>query len=208
VYANSTANRTIELRDNTGAVLQSATINIPSGTQRVNLNFVVPAGNNYQLGVSQNSTIDMYRNNAGTNYPYTIPGLISITQSSASTNPTGYYYFFYDWEVKAADCSSPLVPVTVTVDNCTPTSVSQINNNAEFKAYPNPNTGQFYITGDFNNLQQIVLFDILGKEQNINVQQISKRKQLIKLTDFAKGVYHLVIIHKDGTRTVEKLVVK
>ncbi len=208
VYANSTANRTIELRDNTGTVLQATTINIPSGTQRVNLNFIVPPGNNYQLGVSQNSTIDMYRNNAGTNYPYTIPGLVSITQSSASTNPTGYYYFFYDWEVKAADCTSPIVPVTVTVDNCTPTSTAQLSENATFKTYPNPNSGQFYLTGNLSNVQQVILYDILGKEQNISVQQLSKRKQLIQLNDFAKGVYHLVIIEKDGTQTVEKLVVR
>ncbi|HCQ30029.1 MAG TPA: hypothetical protein DIU39_07065, partial [Flavobacteriales bacterium] len=119
-----------------------------------------------------------------------------------------YYYFFYDWEVKAADCTSPIVPVTVTVDNCTPTSTAQLSENATFKTYPNPNSGQFYLTGNLSNVQQVILYDILGKEQNISVQQLSKRKQLIQLNDFAKGVYHLVIIEKDGTQTVEKLVVR
>ncbi len=207
VYANSSANRTIELRDAQGNVLQSATINIPAGTQRVTLNFTVPAGNNYQLGVSQNSTIDLYRNNNGTNYPYTIPGLISITQSSASTNPTGYYYFFYDWEVKAQDCASPLVPVTAVVDNCTPTSTAELHPNKGYATYPNPNGGQFYLTGDLSQIKQVVMYDVLGKEQKINVTSLSSRKQLIELDHFAKGVYHLVIIENNGHKVVQKLII-
>ena len=58
VYAEGGGNRTIELRDNTGTVLQSLTVNVASGEQVVNLNFSVQPGNNYQLGTQtkRNST--------------------------------------------------------------------------------------------------------------------------------------------------------
>lgn len=109
VDANSSGNRTIQLRDNTGSVIQSAVINIPAGQSRVSLNFNVPVGTNLQLGTLTGSNPDLYRNNAGAVYPYEIPGLVSITNSSASVS--GYYYFFYDWEIEEVPCQSDRVPV-------------------------------------------------------------------------------------------------
>ena len=57
----------------------------------------------------------MFRNNSGLSYPYVISNLITINHSSASTSPTGYYYYFYDWEVTAAECISPRIPVEAIV---------------------------------------------------------------------------------------------
>ena len=68
-----------------------------SGEQRLDLNFEVPVGNNLQLGVSANNS-GLYRNNSGAIYPYDIGGILSITGSSASS--PGYYYFYYDINVK------------------------------------------------------------------------------------------------------------
>jgi len=116
VYSGATGNRTIELRNSAGTMLQSITVNIPTGTQTVMLNFTVAPGTDYQLGVSSTSNIDLFRNDGGTNYPYTLSGIASVTRSSAGTSPTGYYYFFYDWIVKEDDCVSPRVAVTATVN--------------------------------------------------------------------------------------------
>lgn len=116
VYADVAGNRTIELRNNGGTVLQTTTVNIPNGTQTVALNFTVSPGTDYQLGISNASTIDMYRNNGGVNYPYTLNGLASITKSSANQNGgLDHYYFFYDWKVKEVDCLSARIAVTATV---------------------------------------------------------------------------------------------
>ena len=109
VYAQAAGSRTIALRTSNGATLQTATVTIPAGTSRVNLNFNVPVDINLRL-VGTGSP-DLYRNNAGLNYPYTIPGLLSIHSSSATTTPTGYYYYFYDWEVQEPSCTSPRIPV-------------------------------------------------------------------------------------------------
>lgn len=114
VYANTAGNRTISLNDNSGNTLQSKTVNIPQGKSRVDLNFTVNPGNNYQLAGPTNP--DLYRNSDITDYPYEISDLITITQSSADTDPTGYYYYFYNWEVTEANCGSARTPVEIDID--------------------------------------------------------------------------------------------
>ncbi len=113
VNAETTADRTIELRDNLGAVLQSITLNIPAGISRIDLNFDIPIDNNLQLACA--GTPDLFRTNANTNYPYVLSGLLSINYSSATT-PTGYYYYFYDWEVQELPCLSQRDSVEAIVE--------------------------------------------------------------------------------------------
>lgn len=120
VYANGAGNRTVELRNSGGTVLQSAVINIPDGESRITLNFNITPGTQYQLAI--NGTPNLYRNSTNTVYPFTLPGIVSITGSSAGQ--PGYYYFFYDWEVKQPGCSTSRVPVTATVNPMPSVSVS------------------------------------------------------------------------------------
>jgi len=117
VYASTTGNRTFELRNSSGTVLQSATVNITStsGAFTVPLNFNIPVGTNLQLGLNSGSNANLYRNNAGVSYPYTTPGLISVTTSNATTNPQNYYYYVYNWVLQAASCISSRVPVTASI---------------------------------------------------------------------------------------------
>ncbi len=109
VYANSAGNRTFELRDVSGTVMQSVTANVPSGSSRVALNFNVAGGADYQLGVAGSN--NLFRNNAGVSYPYTLAGVVSITGSSAGS---AYYYYSYDWEI-ATNCVSQFVEVNALV---------------------------------------------------------------------------------------------
>ena len=104
VTAIGTSNRTIELQNSSGTVLDSRTINIPDGTSRIDLDFTINPGTSYRLAgpLSPN----LFRNSSNCNYPYNIGSAISITHSSATSNPTGYYYYFYDWEI-AEFCTSP-----------------------------------------------------------------------------------------------------
>ncbi|MFH1320460.1 MAG: M4 family metallopeptidase [Bacteroidota bacterium] len=110
VYAQGDGNRIIELRDNNGIVLQDITIYIMNGSGRITLDFDLPVGNDLQLGIS--GVPDLYRNSDGANFPYTLPGWISITGTNA---PAGYYYFFYDWEVQEP-CKSEMAQVTATIN--------------------------------------------------------------------------------------------
>jgi len=122
VDAQGGGNRTIELRDNTGTVIQSAVINIPDGESRITLDFDLPVGTNLQLGTLTGSSPSLFRNNSGPSYPYELPGILSITNSSASV--AGYYYFFYDWEVQEPNCTSVRTPVEVTVSPVSDATIS------------------------------------------------------------------------------------
>jgi hypothetical protein len=114
VFANSAGNRTIQLRNAQGQVISSRVVNIPQGVSRIVLNFQVPKGENYQLGMNGGGGNNLYRNQSGASYPYTLDGLAEITGNSAG-NP-GFYYFFYDWEL-ATQCLSNRVPVLASVNN-------------------------------------------------------------------------------------------
>ena len=84
VRAQGAGNRTITLLDAFGSVILSATLNIPDGDSRVLLNFKVPAVGNYSLSAGANA--NLFRTNSGTIYPYSIPGMVSITGPAATTS--------------------------------------------------------------------------------------------------------------------------
>lgn len=111
VYANTAGIRTIDLNDASGNLLMDTSINIPVGETRLYLNFDIPPGTGYQLAANSGSAL--YRNQNGANFPYEIPGMISITGTNAST--TSAYYFFYDWEITGGNCSSNRIPSLATI---------------------------------------------------------------------------------------------
>jgi PKD repeat protein len=110
VNAGSAGDRTITLWDASGNQLDSRFLNIPSGGSRISLNFHLEPGVNYRMGGTQ---MNLYRNNTGAAYPYQLPGLISITGSSAGV---AFFYYFYDWEVVKDPCVSPRTPVYLVMD--------------------------------------------------------------------------------------------
>ncbi|MEY2899419.1 MAG: hypothetical protein RL138_1472, partial [Bacteroidota bacterium] len=126
VISGAAGNRTIELRDAAGTVLQSATVNIGSGTQIVPLNFSIPVGNNLQLGLTTGgAAFNLYRNSAGAVFPYT-NGPISITGTNAGQ--PGYYYFFYNWKIQGASCATNVTPATVSIGGNFTASVTNSGN--------------------------------------------------------------------------------
>ena len=110
MYAGAAGNRTIQLRNSSNTVIQQITVNLSAGLNTVNLNFNVPAGTDLQLGLGTNTNV--YRNTSGGNYPYTIPGVVSITGNSANNN--AYYYYFYNWQITQS-CNSARVPVVAVI---------------------------------------------------------------------------------------------
>ena len=114
VDAGSGGVRTITLWDaynGNGNAIQTISVNIPAGQGRIDLGIEVPASGQYSIGLNQ---ADLYRNNGGANYPYTINGLMSITGSSAQSGGD-YYYYLYDIDVSEAACWSSSVPVSATI---------------------------------------------------------------------------------------------
>ncbi|MCB0397163.1 MAG: PKD domain-containing protein [Flavobacteriales bacterium] len=114
VYAGAAGDRTIEVLDGDGGnVVHTKTVTIPSGESRVTLDFPMTVANGYFIKVT-GATVDLYRNDAGPNYPYTVTDVVSITGSNASS--AGYYYYFYDWEVENS-CTGGLEEVVGTINS-------------------------------------------------------------------------------------------
>ena len=138
VNAGSTGDRTITLWDASGNQLDTRFLNIPSGGSRISLNFHLEPGVNYRMGGAQ---MNLYRNNTGAAYPYQIPGLISITGSSAGA---AFYYYFYDWEIVKDPCVSPRTPVKLIMDEVTAAaSISSIGMTAIVAANASNNATQY-----------------------------------------------------------------
>jgi len=148
VYAQTSGTRTVELRNDYGLTVATRTFGVPSpGAHRVVLNLPVTPGRGWRLLCM--GTPNLFRNNAGVQYPYTLPGVLSITGSTANQNPEDFYYFFYDWKVEMtqSDCGSQPVAVTavvsttaVTVD---PLAVSYPQNAAPVTLVGTPAGGTF-----------------------------------------------------------------
>ena len=118
-YGTGPGTVTIQLRTSTGTTLMSQTFDVVGSNstatverQRVYLNWQIPGGASYRLGVGAwtGGVTNLYRDNTNYSYPYTVPGVMSITGPSLS----GYYYFFYNWQVSTS-CESPRTEVLASV---------------------------------------------------------------------------------------------
>ncbi len=125
VYPMSTTSTsgtiTIDLKNSTGTTLQTATANVTvsaaGALNTVPLGFVIPPGTGYRLVVSAVTGMsNLLREStaANINFPYTLPGVCSITSAYTGGASTAFYYYFYNWLVSAG-CEGPRVPVTATI---------------------------------------------------------------------------------------------
>jgi len=111
VYAQGAGDRTITLMDNVSNMLDSVTVNLPDGMSIVTLNFDLPVGTDLELGCEGN--VNLFRNQGGAVFPYTLSGVVSITGTNAGV--AGYYYYFYDWQLQGPPCISARTPLNVDV---------------------------------------------------------------------------------------------
>lgn len=126
IYPGAAGTVTLEQRDNTGTNVINTTSMTVTAAQ-VNtpvvmaLNWNLTPGTGYRM--YRAGSVSLYRNDAGASYPYTAPGILSITGNSFSTT---YYYWGYNWQI-ASGCSStrtmvigmvvPAPPITATSSN-------------------------------------------------------------------------------------------
>jgi hypothetical protein len=141
--------RIIELWNADGDILQSDTVDIPVGESVLDLNFFVEPGAGYFLttNTANNEQIlgtmspRLQRSNSGVQYPYTVPGVMSITGSDIGA---AYYYYFFDWkiEVESKECVSDRLAVVVTPD---PDAVFETVPFGTLSVRPNPSKGIFQL---------------------------------------------------------------
>jgi len=85
------------------------------------LGLTIPEAGNYGIAIQCENGASIFRNNemTGSPYPFTIPGVVSITGNTAVlTGDPNYfqkfYYFLYDMTVKLPSCASERVPIVST----------------------------------------------------------------------------------------------
>jgi hypothetical protein len=168
VFSNKEVDRTIVLLNSAGEIVNSRTMLIPEGEHGVDLEFFVPVGTDYRLGM--HSEAHLFRNDGGVSYPYELEDIVTITGSTAGT--PGYYYYFYNWDVREAGCEG------VTSNE----NVSE----QTFNLYPNPTIDRLFI--DRNNFfdTPITITNTLGQVVWKNENFI---KNQIDVSGFSKGMY-------------------
>lgn len=119
IYATGAKDRTLQVTDSSGKIIITKVLSLKDGSNNVTLDIEIPAGNNYKIGFPTGS--DLYRNDAGAVYPYTIADLVSITGNSAGTTAPNYYYFLYNWVIQEkGGCESEKTQASASLVNCKP----------------------------------------------------------------------------------------
>jgi PKD repeat protein len=203
MYATGSGIRNIELRGSNGAVLNTANVMLVDGPNTVSLNFEIQSGTNYELGMTAGSQPNLYRNNSGASFPYSIANKVSITGTSASA---GFYYFFYNWEIKDITCSSPRIEVEAQISACL--SVEENSLDYGISVYPNPTQNEFNIQlDDFKPGQNTMVSIVNATGQQVYVSEISSEQTTINASKWAKGVY-LVKVTFNDKYTIERVIVE
>ncbi|MBI2271143.1 MAG: T9SS type A sorting domain-containing protein [Bacteroidetes bacterium] len=214
VYTDSAGSRTIEILNNNGQTIQSKTVNIPNAPNGtiITLDMPLSPGTDYAIKLAPNSGQRLYRNNAGPySFPYTIPGVISITNTDATPpNAQNYYYWFYEWVIQEPSCVSPMASVTGKVDVCTGINDLILENSLEI--FPNPGPGKFRLSFESVGIEKATMeiHNMLG--QKIYTEIVSgsngKYSEDIDISKYAKGIYILKINYSEGKEAFRKLIIR
>jgi Zn-dependent metalloprotease len=209
VYAQTTTSSqvTIQLQDNTGAVLQtiSPTTNA-AGVNTVTLNWHIAGGTGYRL-VASGTNINLYRNNAGATYPIAVSTVASITGTDVTATAPAYYYWFYNWKVAAdAPCYSTESVITTSVTPCTTTGIANNTQSSSVYIYPNPAHNNITVSLA-ENTNTLSVVDILGQvivaEQKANGNEQTKT---IDVTNLADGIYFIKVTSDDNQTKVIRFI--
>tara|TARA_B100000780_G_scaffold279115_1_gene255688 strand:- start:4056 stop:5432 length:1377 start_codon:yes stop_codon:yes gene_type:complete len=204
VYANGSYDRTFELIDNFDNVLASTTIFVEDGEFVLDLNFVVPAGNNYGMRTTTNDP-QLWREGTDSEltYPYALGSIGEITQSTAGPS-LSYYYFFYNWQVEPLPivCESERVSIEVSVS-----SLSDLMSAAQFSPELSPNpalASSHVLISNFPSFPcNVFVTDISGRviytgsSNVISLNEINAGTYLISVLrqsdEFVLGVSRLIV---------------
>ena len=211
VFTDSAGTRSIDINNGVDFFYEYY-VDIVPGMNVVNLDVVLPAGsytittntdqNNTEFGV--NSPY-LWRTSEGVDYPYEIPGVVSITNSTFGSD---FYYYFYDWKVSTLDryCESALVPATVILDLETSTQESG-NPGQAIIVNPNPTTGHCSIGLQLNGEYTLEVMSLDGvKVVNAREQETPDAGLFnLDLSSYPAGTY-LVRVRHQNTVYTQKLV--
>ena len=210
VYAGDAGEREIGVIDGSGTLVAQGTFMLEEGEQVVELNFEVPAGENYGLRCLDDDP-QLWRDQSDDDlpFPYDLNGLASITGTSVTSNNwNNYWYFFYDWSIysPAIICPSERIEVIATV-----LSVEDLAGTTSLEMYPNPANDQatLSISSLVNGELDITLRDAAGRAVRTEQRNVITGTQQLELdlSNIATGVY-TVTFELNGARATRQLAVR
>lgn len=207
VYAQGAGSRTFHITDQVDMYVAAGTFDLVDGEQRVDVNFDIPEGINFEFGME--GDINLFRNNAGVSYPYTVQDTLSITGSTAGDQ---YYYYVYDWEIEAGggECNSDMVEATAIVELCSGIA-DETDMTDRISTYPNPSEGQFTL-----DIRMPAQANLRAKVTDVSGRTIYDRsfgsvsgdvKQTLDLKGVSAGIYWMAL-DIDNRRYYRRLSVK
>lgn len=111
VYAEEVGPRIIVLREPDGQTQQKIVNITQTGEQRIELDFFLEPGNDYELVVTVGKGLSI--TTTDTNYPIALNGIVTIRKSVGTV--ATFYPFFYDWEVEYEyPCGRIAVPISLS----------------------------------------------------------------------------------------------
>ena len=197
VKATGNQDRVIVILDSSYQVIFEKTFNnFNTGVNTLELNATLLPGNNYKIGLSPNSPVNLFRANSGANFPYEIPGLISITKSVINpiNTSTQQYYYFFNWQVCDAICESKRTEVKIFTDDC-----ENIQDLQDIVVFPNPNSGIFTVRVPKNKSGTLKVVNMLGQTVYENSFSAIVERVFVKIPNLSIGLYNLSVVINDKT---------
>lgn len=204
VYTDTPGERTIELVNSGGTVLQSLDVQIDSGTYVIPIFFQIPVANDLVLTTNTEKNMAVLgttsprlrRTNGPVNYPYVVPGVLDIKGSNLGEE---VYYYFYNWEVKLRDeeCTSARVPVEAVL--FVPNGTEETALEGRLAMYPNPGNSEVFVTlPELSGTASLQAFDLNGAallkqtvipgqaQATLNVERLPSGVYVVKVEDAGK----------------------
>jgi subtilisin family serine protease len=191
VKADGNQDRTIIILDSSNHIVFEKTFNnFITGIQTLELNASLFPGNNYKIGLSPNTTVNLFRANSGANFPYEIPGLLTITKSMITpiNTSTQQYYYFFNWKVCNALCESERSEVRIFTDDC-----ENIQDLQDIVIFPNPNAGIFTVRVPKNQSGTLKVVNMLGQTVYENDFSAIVERVFVNIPSLSKGLYSLSV---------------
>ena len=197
VKSTGSQDRTIIILDSSNQIIFEKTFNnFNTGVHTLNLNATIFPGNNYKIGLSPNSPVNLFRANSGASFPYEIPGLLSITKSMINpiNTSTQQYYYFFNWKVCDPICESQRSEVKIFTDVC-----ENIQDLQDVVIFPNPNAGIFTIRVPKNQTGNLKVVNMLGQTVYENSFSALVERVFVNIPSLSKGVYNLSVFINNNT---------
>ena len=197
VYAKGAGIRNFVLKNSNDYTIYNENFNLPDGKSTVILNWSIEMGTGFTLSCEKtnSNSVNLYRNNDITNYPYDISNLVSIYESTATGYENQYYYYFYNWQVKEdlTDCPSQRIKVNASLDLCT--FVNELSD-IGIRLFPNPVLNNLTIQLENKNCigSKWTLCDSQGRVINNGKLEMN---QSISFEALSAGFYYLKV-NKNG----------